>query len=147
MQSWDPVQGKWVDHPCLQHVKTLWRMGRDKRLRVLEALGWYEVLEVLELGGDRYGGPSCPIGREQLAVLVPELHPASSSFSSHPCLAGLRVLSLYRVPQMNDAFLCALARAGCGPNLTSLHLYRAFFFLLQLVEPFFFQTSQTCWRV
>ena len=47
---WDSVQRKWVNHSGKEHVEALWTMNRDRRLRVWEALGRFEALEVLELG-------------------------------------------------------------------------------------------------
>ena len=44
------MQRKWVNHSGKEHVEALWTMNRDRRLRVWEALGRFEALEVLELG-------------------------------------------------------------------------------------------------
>lgn len=101
-------------------------MSRDDRVRVWEALGRYEALEVLDVGGDALYRDTCPMDCEELDLLLPEgLSDCSSS--SRPCLAGLRVLYLHFVLKMDDAWLRTLARAGCGSSLASLTLWGVVF--------------------
>ena len=69
-------------------------------------------VEELELGGD--WRCECPIGTEELFMLLPE---------GAENLAGVRKLVLWCCGnQVDDEFLDALSSAGCGENLTDLIL-------------------------
>lgn len=129
VDRWDEGEGKEVHHPGSKHVRTLWGMDRGKRVQVWRTLGRYDELEVLELGGEagkdkewREGtrwveeGIKCPLDVDELSLMLPDRHIP---------LAGLRELRLHRgLSELNKSWLRALVRAGCGPNLTSLSLWR-----------------------
>lgn len=116
--QWSREQQKWVDHPAQEHVEILRNMEREKRVAVWEALGPYDecFLERVEL--------ELPVDREELGMLLPSLCPFAGSLvpSESLPLAGVQVLRLACVPKADDAWLRALASAGCGQNLTSLYL-------------------------
>ena len=79
-------------------------------MRVWEALGPYETLEALEVGEEWFG--RFPMDQEELALLLPAR------------LDTLRLLYLGGMDKMDDAWMQALAGAGCGAQLTSLTLSR-----------------------
>ena len=104
------MQSKLVHHPGKNHVEdVLWKIDGDQRLRIWEALGRYDALEVLELGNS----DTLDID-EELRVLARQVLP--------PRLDGVRVLFLGWMSNLTDATFQALAAAGCGTNLTSLSL-------------------------
>ena len=84
-------------------------------MQVWRRLGRFEEVEELDLGGEpSWKGIQCPMDKEELFLLLPE---------GEGALAGLRVLFLWWCANMVDYdFLRALASAGCGEKLTSLHL-------------------------
>lgn len=122
VSRYDPVQRKEVDHPGWKHVVVLWRMDRDRRLLVWEALGRHDTLEVLELGDS----DTLDVD-DQLQVLARRVLP--------PRLDGMCVLTLRSMPKLTDAGLQALAAAGCGTHLTSLTLRCACLFFLLFFPP------------
>ena len=123
---------KKVKNPDAEHVRTLWRMDRDKRVRVWRNLEPFDKLEVLELGGE-FEGIKCPLEPDELSLLLPN--------GSHP-LADVHELRLYHGMSEwgGGEWLCSLADAGCGANLTSLTLWGELFPLARNSRPrgFFF---------
>lgn len=94
------------------HVRVLWCMKRVKRLQVWHTLGRFQEVEELHLGGEHRC--PCPVDVEELMLLLPE---------GAGALATVRKLDLFFCAgQVDDGFLCALASAGCGQNLTSVSL-------------------------
>lgn len=111
VERWD-AEGKFIRDPNAEHVRVLWRMDRDKRVQVWRALSRFQSVEGLELAGEMRC--ECPMGVEELFMLLPETAGA---------LAGQHELFLRHCSiKMDDEFLRALASAGCGQMLTSLHL-------------------------
>ena len=113
VERWDETGRKDIENPNAEHVRVLWRMERDKRVRVWRRLGRFEEVTELELGGE-HDGRECPMDMEELFMLLPE---------GELALAGVRGLLLgWCANNVDDGFLRALASAGCGENLTSLTL-------------------------
>lgn len=84
-------------------------------MRLWRRVGRSQALEELELGGEQISS-LCPMDAEELFQLLP-------ARQGEGALAGLRKLALWDCAhQLDDAFLRALACAGCGRNLTSLSL-------------------------
>ena len=85
-------------------------MPQEQRLRMWEELGRYDApLEVLELG---HSFDSMHDG--ELGLVLQEVLPER--------LDSLRVLYLGYMWGLTDLGIHALAAAGCGQHLTSLHL-------------------------
>ena len=99
------------------HVRCLWRMGREMRIRLWEELQPGLHLEELGLGGED-AGTWCSVDDEELAILSPTRS-----------LRWLRDLCLDCANKLTDIGLRKLAEAGCGTNLTSLTLSGMVFFL------------------
>lgn len=98
--------------PDAEFVRLLWRMDSVKREEAWNILGRFQEVVELELGGDERR--QCPLDVDELFMFLPE---------GEGSLSGLRELFLWRCANnTNDAFLQALASAGCGENLTSLTL-------------------------
>lgn len=105
----DTVTGNMIEHPGRAHVEALWRMKRERRLRLWEALGRYTgALEALELG-------SCnTLDDDELRVMLQRVLP--------PRLDSMQSLFLGFLDELTDSGIQALAEVGCGKNLTSLNL-------------------------
>ena len=117
MERWDEAERQTVKNPDAEHVRALWRMGREKRVQVWRRLGRFEEVEELELGGEYRC--ECPLDKEELSMLLPE---------GECSLARLRLLFLWWCEdQVDDGFLRALASAGCGKNITFLTLRSEWF--------------------
>lgn len=107
MERWDRAQQQWISLPGEEHVRVLWRMPLERRQHAWDAVGRYEKLDALELGG-------CPMEDAELSLLMRVVLPV--------LLDGVRWLFLGRAPRLTDKSLQALAQAGCGAGLTVLDL-------------------------
>ena len=98
--------------PDAPHVRSLWKMSKEKRIQVWKELQPQMQLHELELGGDReWDGVKCPVDGEELAVLCPQ-----------GSLEELQQLVLQDTTRVTDDGFCVLVSAGCGVQLTSLLL-------------------------
>lgn len=106
---YDVVTERAAFHPSRDHVEILWKMSREKRLRVWQEVGRHDALEVLELGDchDMEDGEM----RDMVTLLV-----------LPGCPASVRVLYLGFMWKLTDASIQTLAEAGCGESLESLRL-------------------------
>lgn len=119
-------------------MRTVWQMARDKRVQAWEALGRFDELQVLLLGGDLMD--ECPLDLEELRLLLP---------LGQDALRGLRHLALKETGVLGDDVLFALAGQGCGGELTSLSLdscvlsFLCFVFFFVVVFVFVFLSSSS----
>ena len=88
-------------------------MSKEKRILLWKQIQPELQLQELELGGE-YWGTLCGVDDEEFSILFPP--------HQHGNLRGLKKLLLYRLDKLSDSGLRTLAEAGCGAQLSTLHL-------------------------
>ena len=110
VSAFNTLTWAWQDTPTADHVRRLWRLPQEERMRLWHHHGPFEGLLQLSLGGER-SQDKCPLDVQELQALFPEGN-----------LCQLRSLSMSSLSSITDPALRHLSTAGCGENVTTLHL-------------------------